>query len=599
MGGRRLFGLVVAALSVLPATVAAFPATPASAAVSSRITVSVPAALRTGVTAAVTGKLTPGRNRTVRLERLSGTRRYVLATARTGRDGRYTLKVRPSSSGDWTLRVSAPASGSYRAVTSARRTVRIWTATTATAAFSPAAGTVGKPVALTGRLTPQDSGRAVTAQRWNGRTWVTVARATSAAKGAYRIALPSPAAAGRTSWRVTVAATRHRGAWTGPVQILTTKPAPTTPDVPLNPTNPSPTTAPTPTAPPPTGPTAPPGPTAPTGPTAPIGPTAPTGPTNPTNPSTAVPTPPVTPTTPAPTTPAPTTPAAPFLVAANGPDLHTVEINAPHRTTKVATGEYVASTATGRVLYRDAGLHLTGAGLPPTLLATETATTCLMDETLETTGRYAAWMTGRPVRLNDGTRLCAAGTDVRLHDATTGTTTAITMPRGVPGSSSLDQRAAFTRDGAHLVVADTGHAVYVYTLATGRWTQPPRPGTGTVTIADVPAPAGYVAIDQQVTGCASGRWYLDAAGVAPAVCVASSVAGRRVSPDGTRTLWTATAGAETLVMVGDAAGVRDLGAVAAGTVPRFAGDGAVGWNGEITPLDGAAAWRLPAGWEMK
>ncbi|NJC72413.1 hypothetical protein HC031_22220 [Planosporangium thailandense] len=99
------------------------------------------------------------------------------------------------------------------------------TVTTATTGFSPASPYVGQPVALTGIVTPHETGRAVTAQRLSGTTWTTIARATTTTDGAYRIALPTPTAAGVTTWRVTVAATPTRQAYTSATRTLTVQPS--------------------------------------------------------------------------------------------------------------------------------------------------------------------------------------------------------------------------------------------------------------------------------------------------------------------------------------------------------------------------------------
>ncbi|BBH70399.1 hypothetical protein ACTI_70840 [Actinoplanes sp. OR16] len=575
----RRFSVLGPATAVL-GVVLVGPAGPAVAATKSTITASVPAAMRTGATAAVTGRLSPGTKRTVRLERINGTRSYVLATARTGSDGKYTLSMRPATSGTWTVRVYAPASGSYRAVSSPKRAVRLWTATTATLAFTPAVATAGKALAITGRVTPGESGRTVTAQRWTGRSWTTAGRAASSAKGEYRIAVPAPGQAGTTSWRIVVAGTTYRGAYTSGVRALTTKAAPTTPPAsPTVPPAPPATTAPPVIAPPtkPTAPTKPPATTSPTGPTPSASATSPSA-----SPSATI----------------PAEPTGPFIVAAADGTIHAVELNAPHRAAPLATGRYLASTQAGSLLYRgaDFGLYLTTATLPvPRLLAD--GGECLMNEALG--DRYAAWMVGRPMVLTGGITVCAASTDVRLFDTVTGTTTTLTMPRGVPGASSGTMRAAFSADGAHLVMTDVANAMYVYSPATARWTQPRRPALGPMTLAGTSAPGGYLAVDQQSAGCVSGRWLVEVAGTTAPTCVESGgVTGWSASPDGSRTLWTATAGGETHVIVGDAAltVVSDLGPVAAGTIPRFAGDGAVVWDAEIRPLDGSAAWRLPAGW---
>ena len=143
-----------------------------------------------GQLSGVTGQL-GGRRVTVQFQAAGSSAWNTVATAVTSDGGTVSASVKPFGRGDWRLGYAGNAGSDTAAgwlpATSANTFVQVSGAVRAHLSAPRVAR--GATVTVTGAFSPAEGGTAVYLQRWNGRTWTTVARTRQSSTGAVSVRL--------------------------------------------------------------------------------------------------------------------------------------------------------------------------------------------------------------------------------------------------------------------------------------------------------------------------------------------------------------------------------------------------------------------------
>ncbi|MDQ1724830.1 MAG: hypothetical protein QOG52_1858, partial [Frankiaceae bacterium] len=199
-------------------------AVPASAATKIKITVTASSgAVAPKVAYRVSGHVVPAAVRPVVLQHLVGAAWKNVATGKSDKRGGFTLAVTPTVAGTWLLRVQT-LSGKVVLATSGVVTLHVRTASSVITGFTFLTSYVGSAAPMTGVVSPNEAGRAVSLQQLVAGVWKPVAVTVTTAGGAFAFDAPTTTA-GTLSFRVAVAASVKRAAVVGATLPLTVGPA--------------------------------------------------------------------------------------------------------------------------------------------------------------------------------------------------------------------------------------------------------------------------------------------------------------------------------------------------------------------------------------